>query len=109
MHLCAKTNQSAHLRSGPGIDHPFIDALEPNYPLRITGPKTGNGWWPVLALAKGPRTRNQVGYIYAKEVDVEEPPKPDDPCEPIDWVLWGSILGGAVIIAALVTLISASH
>lgn len=70
------TNQSATLRSKPRIGPTFIDELEPYYPLIVHGEK--DGWLEVTALAKGPRTKEQRGYIYKELVNLDKPKPQDD-------------------------------
>ena len=64
-----RTNQSAKLRSGPSSFEPYIDELEPGYPLIIH--ETKSGWVSVTAKAKGPRTKDQRGWIGARLVTID--------------------------------------
>lgn len=96
-----KTNQSATLRSGRGTQYEFLDRLEPGYPLIIHGEK--DGWLDVTALAKGPRTKEQHGYISKELVTLDKPrhPPPKSEFDPRPWVIASVVIAVGVAIIIL--------
>ena len=100
--LSAKTNQSASLRFGPGIGHTLLDQLEPGYPLLVHGEAVG--WLDVTAKAKGPRTKDQRGWISQELVTFDKPiplPPPDTTHNHILYVALAGIVAFLALLAWL--------
>lgn len=90
-----KTTASVNLRKEPSTKAPILDALEPNYPLRVLNYGPSAKWYRVVVPPRGKRDEAQDGWIDARYVRVEDEP---EPWRRVKWA--GALIALAAIAAA---------